>query len=84
MSGGEAPLVASEPVVESDVASLIQIVGRVVRARVANAAVAEDLIQETLLKVLAAADRVEDGMLEPYAIATARNLVASMWKAAGP
>ena len=81
MSAGQAPLVASDPVVESDVASLIQIVGRVVRARVSNAAVAEDLIQETLLKVLAAADRVEDGMLEPYAIATARNLVASMWKA---
>ena len=33
------------------------------------------------MKVLAAADRVEDGMLEPYAIATARNLVASTWKA---
>jgi RNA polymerase sigma factor (sigma-70 family) len=81
MSAGQAPLVASDQVVESDVASLIQIVGRVVRARISDAAVAEDLIQETLLKVLAAADRVEDGMLEPYAIATARNLVASMWKA---
>ena len=56
------------------------IVGRVVRARVANAAIAEDLIQETLLRVLSAADRVEEGMLEPYAIATARNVVASMWK----
>ncbi len=81
MSAGQVPLAASDSVVESDVASLIQIVGRVVRARVSSAAVAEDLIQETLLKVLAAADRVEDGMLEPYAIATARNLVASMWKA---
>jgi len=44
MSAGQAPLVASDSVVESDVASLIQIVGRVVRARVSNAAVAEDLI----------------------------------------
>ena len=80
MSAGQASLAPSDQVVESDVASLIQIVGRVVRARVANTAAAEDLIQETLLRVLAAADRVEDGMLEPYAIATARNLVASMWK----
>jgi RNA polymerase sigma factor (sigma-70 family) len=81
MSAGEASLAPSDALVESDMASLIQIVGRIVRARVANAAVAEDLIQETLLKVLSAADRVEDGMLEPYAIATARNLMASMWRA---
>jgi RNA polymerase sigma factor (sigma-70 family) len=81
MTVGEASPAPLEPVAESDIASLIQIVGRVVRARVANAALAEDLVQETLMKVLSAADRVEEGMLEPYAIATARNLVASMWKA---
>lgn len=81
MSAGEASLAPSDPLVETGVASLIQIVGRVVRARVTNAAVAEDLIQETLVKVLSAADRVEEGMLEPYAIATARNLVTSMWTA---
>ena len=74
------PPAASESEVDSDVASLIAIVGRVVRARVANATIAEDLIQETLMRVLAAADRLEDGMLEPYAIATARNVVASTWK----
>lgn len=74
------PPAASESEVDSDVASLIAIVGRVIRARVANATIAEDLIQETLMRVLAAADRVEDGMLEPYAIATARNVVASTWK----
>ena len=80
MSAGEASLATSDALVESDVASLVQIVGRIVRARVANSTVAEDLVQETLMKVLAAADRVEPGMLEPYAIVTARNLVASMWK----
>ena len=37
-------------------------------------------MQETLVKVLAAVDRIEPGMLEPYAIATARNVVASMWR----
>lgn len=37
-------------------------------------------MQETVARVLAAADRIEPGMLEPYAIATARNVVASMWR----
>ncbi len=55
-------------------------VRRVVRARVSDAATAEDLVQETLTRVLAAAARVEPAMLEPYAITTARNLVASGWK----
>jgi serine/threonine-protein kinase RsbT len=51
-----------------------------VYSRVANQTVAEDLVQETLVKVLGAAHQVEPGMLEPYAIVTARNVVASMWK----
>lgn len=63
-----------------DVAALAPIVRRVVRARVSDRAAADDLVQETLVRVLAAADRVEPGMLEPYAIVTARNVVASMWK----
>ena len=63
-----------------DIAALIPVIRRAVGARVGNAAVAEDLVQETLARVLTAADRVEPGMLEPYAIVTARNLVASMWK----
>src|SRR3990170_1058386 len=45
-----------------------------------DAAVADYLVQETLVKVLGAAHRVEPGMLEAYAIVTARNVVASMWK----
>ena len=32
------------------------------------------------MRVLAAASRIEPGMLEPYSIVTARNLVASTWK----
>lgn len=59
---------------------LIAIVRRVVGARVADREAAEDLVQETLARVLAAGDRVEEGMLEPYAIVTARNLVASRFK----
>ena len=55
------------------------IVSRIIRARVTDPTVAEDLVQETLVKVLARANRVAPGMLEPYAIATARNVVASLW-----
>ena len=51
---------------------------RIVGARVGEKEAADDLIQETLVRVLAASGRVEPGMLEPYAIVTARNLVASM------
>jgi serine/threonine-protein kinase RsbT len=66
--------------VTHDVAGLIPMVRRVVSARVRDHTVAEDIVQETLLRVLGATERVEPGMLEPYAIVTARNLVASMWK----
>ncbi len=65
---------------EPDVTALIPILRRFVGSRVADRAVADDLVQETLVRVLTAAGRVEPGMLEPYAIVTARNLVASMWK----
>ena len=66
---------------EHDVAALIPMVRRVVGARVTDPDVADDLVQETLVRVLGATQRVEPGMLEPYAIVTARNVVASMWKA---
>ncbi len=63
-----------------DVASLIPMVRRIIAARVSDHAAADDLVQETLARVLAAEGRIEPGMLEPYAIVTARNLVASMWR----
>ena len=63
-----------------DVDSLLPILRRVVGARVANQADAEDLVQEALARVLEHQDRIEAGMLEPYAISTARNLVATMWR----
>lgn len=55
-------------------------VRRIVRARVGAHPAAEDLVQETLTRVLAASSTIEPGMLEPYAIVTARNVVASMWR----
>lgn len=69
-----------EPQNDPDVGALIPMVRRIVGARVSDAAAADDLVQETLVRVLAAADRVEPGMLEPYAIVTARNVIASMWQ----
>jgi RNA polymerase sigma factor (sigma-70 family) len=63
-----------------DVAAVIPIVRRIVAARVPDRATADDLVQETLARVLTAVDRIEPGMLEPYAIVTARNVVASMWR----
>lgn len=55
-------------------------VRRIVGARVGTHPAAEDLVQETLARVLAACARIEPGMLEPYAIVTARNVIASMWR----
>ena len=65
---------------QADLAALAPIVRRIVAARVADRATADDLVQETLVRVLAAADRIEPGMLEPYAIVTARNVVSSLWR----
>ena len=63
-----------------DVADLIPMLRRIVAARVGNHPSAEDLVQETLVRVLAARDRIEPGMVEPYAIATVRNVMATMWR----
>jgi len=57
-------------------------VRRIIGARVGHHSSAEDLVQETLARVLAASGKIEPGMLEPYAIATARNLIASMLREA--
>ncbi len=64
----------------ADVAALIPMLRRIVAARVGQHPAAEDLVQETLVRVLAAEDRIEPGMLEPYAIATVRNVMATMWR----
>ncbi len=66
---------ADNPLVE-----LVPMIRRVVGARVSDPDVVEDLVQETLARVMAARDRVEDAKLAPYASVTARNLVASMAK----
>lgn len=72
--------VPEEGTSRSDVTALIPMVRRIVAARVPDAATTDDLVQETLARVLAAESRIEPGMLEPYAIVTARNMVASLWR----
>src|SRR4029079_18584537 len=76
-TAGPAP---GAPADEADIAALIPMLRRVVGARVGDQVAAEDLVQETLVRVLAAAERIEPGMLEPYAIVTARNVIATMWR----
>jgi RNA polymerase sigma factor (sigma-70 family) len=65
---------------DGEVAALIPMLRRIVGAKVGHHPAAEDLVQETLVRVLAARDRIEPGMVEPYAIATVRNLMATMWR----
>jgi RNA polymerase sigma factor (sigma-70 family) len=80
MGGAELDGARPDPEVAPDVAALLPMLRRIVFSRVSNKAAAEDLVQETLVKVLAAANRIEPGMLEPYAITTARHLIISMWR----
>ena len=80
MEGAELDGARPDSDAAPDVASLLPMLRRIVFSRVGNEAAAEDLVQETLVKVLAAANRIEPGMLEPYAITTARHVIASMWR----
>src|SRR3954468_17171198 len=64
-----------------DPAALIPIVRRIVAARVPDRATADDLVQETLARVLAPVGRIEPGLVEPYAIVKARNVGATMGRA---
>jgi serine/threonine-protein kinase RsbT len=61
----------------AEVETLIPMVRRIVRARVGSHPASDDLVQETLTRVLAASATIEPGMLEPYAIVTARNVIAT-------
>jgi RNA polymerase sigma factor (sigma-70 family) len=56
---------------------LLPIVRRVIAARVRDPHLVDDLVQETLTRMMTVRSRVEAGTLVPYAIVTARNLVAA-------
>jgi RNA polymerase sigma factor (sigma-70 family) len=61
-----------------DVVELAPLLRRVIGARVREGQVVEDLVQETLTRVMAARQRLEPRTLTPYAIVTARNLTRSL------
>jgi RNA polymerase sigma factor (sigma-70 family) len=61
-----------------DVLELAPLLRRVIAARVREQQVVEDLVQETLTRVMAARRRLEPRTLAPYAVVTARNLVTSL------
>src|SRR4030095_2516367 len=63
---------------EQSIIELVPLVRKVVAARVRDPQLVDDLVQETLLRVMAARTRVEADTLAPYAAVTARNLVASL------
>lgn len=63
---------------DDDVLEALPVVRRVVGARVRDGAVADDLVQETMARVLSARARLDAGAVRPFAIVTARNLVASL------
>ena len=58
------------------------IVRRVIASRVRDPHLVDDLVQETLTKVLGAWGRIDPATTIPYAITTARNVVASTWRQA--
>lgn len=62
------------------IVELIPLIRRVVAARVRDRQLVDDLVQETLARVISAQDRIERGTLAPYAVAVARNLVIAVGK----
>jgi serine/threonine-protein kinase RsbT len=62
-----------------EILALVPLARRVIGARVRDPHVVDDLVQETLARVLAARGRLDTTTLGPYAIVTARHLVAS-WR----
>jgi RNA polymerase sigma factor (sigma-70 family) len=61
-----------------DVLELEPLLRRVVGAKVRDPDTVDDLVQEALARVIAVRGRLDDEAVAPYAIVTARNLVASM------
>lgn len=72
-----------QPLAAEEVDELAAVVRRVVRARVRDPHLVDDIVQETLARVLAQGADVEADARRPYAIVTAINLVSSTFRAEG-
>ena len=66
------------PPPEDSIVEVVPVVRRVVASRVVDPATRDDIVQETLARLMASHSRVEQDTLVPYAIAIARNLIASL------
>jgi serine/threonine-protein kinase RsbT len=78
VSGGDTAAESEKP---DEVEHLAPLVRRVVAARVAEPYAVEDLVQETLTRILAVQHRLDGSALAPYAVVTARNLTNTLWRA---
>ena len=61
---------------DESVVDLVPVLRRVVAARIRDPHLVDDLVQEAITRVMEARFRVEGDVLAPYAVVTARNLVA--------
>jgi RNA polymerase sigma factor (sigma-70 family) len=59
---------------------ITQIVRRVTASRIPDRDTADEIVQETIARLLASRDRLDDAAALPYAIVIARNLIASHWR----
>src|SRR4051812_14061443 len=62
-------------------AEVSAVVRRVVAARVPDRDVVDEIVQETIARVLGTRRRLDDSAMLPYAIVVARNLLTSHWRA---
>jgi RNA polymerase sigma factor (sigma-70 family) len=65
---------------DDDVVDLVPLLRKVVSSRVSESNVVDDVVQETLARVLAVRERLDDEALVPYAIVTARNVAHGIWR----
>ena len=63
---------------QDDIVELTPLIRRTIRARVHDPNTADDLVQETLVRVIEARPRLTEGALASYAVVTSRNLVHSL------
>src|SRR4029450_3335238 len=63
---------------DEGIVELEPLLRRVVGARVRDPDTVDDLVQETLARVIAVRGRLDDEAVTPYAIVTARNLITSL------
>lgn len=62
------------------IAQLAPLLRKVVGSRLHDSQGVEDVVQETLLRLMSAGTRLEPDALMPYAIVTARNVIAGHWR----